>query len=280
MILHTPSLALLLSPPLLALVACSSPPRAVTGEQDGGFGGGSDAGADAGPPVRTATTRALLATPVDNLLLDPFVTSDTSLGHFVGVLLPFVNDDYQGFTIGRSFVSQAPAGVTAPVAVVSSLMPGSSSTPVTSEQIVAPFPGGTAPFNAQVWASAGDAKGAPVTFAAGGGSLKVSLLPNDLSQPAYLLTVTGSPVELDGRQWVLLALATPVPMTQGGWFSIVVDDVDASFQLQAPQVTPATGMDGGGGGSSPRTTPRTERDSRVLEAYVALTRRARRRAPR
>jgi hypothetical protein len=274
MIFNTPSLGLLLSPALLALASCSSPPPAVSGEQDGG----SDAGADAGPPVRTATTRALLATPVDNLLLDPFVTSDTSLGHFVGVLLPIVNGNYQSFTAGRSFVSQAPAGVAAPVGVIPALASDSSATPVTSGQIVAPFPGGTAPFNAQVWASASDATGAPVTFAAGGGSLKVSLLPNDLSQPAYVLTVTGSPVELDGRQWVLLALATPVPMTQGGWFSIFIDSASSSFQLQAPQVTPATGasMDSDGGGS-PRTTPRTERDSRVLEAYVALTHRPRRR---
>jgi len=267
-------LTLVLAPALLALAGCPSSPHAVMGELDGGSDGG-DAG-DSGAPVRTATTRALLPTSLENLLLDPFVTADTSLGHFVGLVLPTVGASYQELTAGRAFVSQAPAGVAAPVAVLAALVGYGSPTPVTSGEILAPFPGGTAPFSAQVWVSAGDASGKPVPFATGGKGIAVSLLPNDSTLPAYALTVSGAPVELDGREWVLLALATPVAVTEGGWFSIVIDDVNASFQLQAPQVTPATA--GAGGGAGPRTTPRTERDREAVAAYAVLTQRSRRRS--
>ncbi len=265
---QTLTLGLLLS--LLAPASCSSSsPASSSGGSTGGGDAGSDAGEEAGAPLRTATTRALLATSVENLLLDPFVTTDTSLGHFVGVVLPISGTNYQLYTPDRSFVSQAPAGVAAPVAIVALSASDGSPLPATGVQIVAPFPGGTPLFSAQVWASVGDAKGNPVSFATGGNVLEVSLLSNDASQPAYPLTVSGSPVELDGRQWVLLALAAPVAMPQGGWFSIVLDDIDATFQLQAPQVTPAGAPAVGG----MRTTPRTERDRRVLEAYPVLTHR-------
>jgi hypothetical protein len=267
---HT--LALVLAPALLALAlaGCGSSPSAVMGETDGGSDAGSDAGDDGGAVVRKATTRALLPTAVTNLLLDPFVTSDTSLGHFVGVLLPAAAANYVEFTPVRSFVSQAPVGVAGPIAVLAPITTYGEPS-ATSAQILAPFPGGTASFDAQIWVSAGDAAGMPVPFATGGKGFAVSLLPNDTSLPAYPLAVSGTPVELAGREWVLFALATPVAVVQGGWFSIVVDDVKASFQVQAPQVTPAGAM-----GGSPRTTPRTERDRVALEAYTALTHRRRR----
>ncbi len=273
-------IGLLLASAVLALAGCGSP-AGVMGQMDGGTGGtggstsdgGVDGGGDGGV-VRTATTRALLPTAVNNLLLDPFATADTSLGHFVGVLLPVVGGNYQDIVPTRSFVSQAPAGVAGPVAIVAPLstVPNPPA-PATGGRILAPFPGGTAPYSAQVWVSASDATGAPVPFATGGKGITVSLLPNDMSQPAYPLTTSGAPLEIAGREWVLLALATPVPMTQGGWFMIAIDDVSASFQLQAPQVTPAAGAFM----QPPPTAPRTERDRVAVEAYAELAHRPRRR---
>ena len=274
-----------LFPALLALASCSSSPTQYlmpdAGPEDAGSDAGPtdagpsdagpDAGDDAGPPLRTATTRPLLGTSVRNLLLDPFVTTDTSLGHFNGLFLPIVGTTYTTLTLRRAFVSQSPAGVTAPVASSGSLSGVDAA--ATSVEIVAPFPGGSDPLAAQIWVSVGDAQGSPVPFATGGKGVAVNLLPNDAPTQTYPLTPDGAPPQVfAGREWVRFAPASPVPMAQGGWFSIVVDDVNASFQLQAPEVTP-TAMTGAI--PPPKAVPRAARESAVLAGYVEVTRRRR-----
>jgi len=63
-------------------------------------------------------------------------------------------------------------------------------------------------------------------------------------------------------------------MPQGGWFTIAIDDANATFQLQAPQVTPtAAGMKGPR--PVPRTAPRRDEARAALAAYVEITRRHR-----
>ncbi len=282
--MKTQAVPSLLCPALLALAACSSPSPSSVGMQDGGpFDAGQDAAMEAGPeagveeagaPIRTATTRPLLATSTQNLLSDPFVTSDTSLGHFVYVVLgPVGGVSYSTYLLDRSFVSQAPAGIAAPVALLGALINVSAA--AESAQILAPFAGGTAPFDAQIWASAGDASGNPVAFDTGGKGLVVSLLPNDLPSKAYPLTVTGAPVVLAGRSWVKLALASPVPMPQGGWFSIAVEDTTTSFQLQAPEVTPAAAALVAGPLPPSRTAPRSDHARTAVAAYGEILRRTR-----
>ena len=237
---------------------------------------------DAPPEPRKATTRPLRSTPTQNVLLDPFFTTDSSLGHFVA----FLQSDAGAAALPPSrltVVSQAPAGVASPILVVDALAklyPGAVYDGIDGIQIVAPFPGGAAPFDAQIWVSASDASGAPESFLNGALALTVKLLPNDQTDVAYLLVASGIPVELGGRQWVRFALAAPVSLPRGGWFSIAIEGVQSSFQLQAPEVTPVT-SDGAADRSAShahpaRTAPRTEGDRRVLTAYPQRAPRPRR----
>jgi len=100
-------------------------------------------------------------------------------------------------------------------------------------------------------------------------------LPNDLPTQTYPLTRQGAPPRVfAGRQWVRFALAIPAPMPQGGWFSVTIDDVNASFQLQAPEVSP-TAAPGPLPPPLPHRAPRTARESAVLKAYAELTHRVR-----
>jgi hypothetical protein len=255
---------------LLALSGCTSGP-APAPAPDGGADPGHDAGAPVGgvggreaSPQRTATRRSLLATSTRSLLLDPFVTADTSWGHFVGLLLPAVNGRYKISAPRRAYVSRAPGGVAAPVAsiaAISTLDPAA-----TGLSLVAPFPGGSHPFDAKIWVSAGDAAGMPVPFDTAAARLTVALLPNDLPSTTYPLAKAGPPVSFAGREWALLALPAAVPMPEGGWFSITVDDVHVTFQLQAPEVTPATAT-----GPVRVTGVRRERDRAGVAAYVKMT---------
>jgi hypothetical protein len=232
----------LLAALIAVLAACSpvaSPPSPVAGLSagpDAGSGAGRDPGRDAEPP-RTLTTRPLLGTSIQSLLLDPFVTSDRSWGHFVGLAISPESDKIQSFSPLRAFVSLSPAGVSSPVASLPPL--DTFGAKAKSAIAIAPFPGGSDPFAAQIQVSAGDASDAPVDFETAAGALTVSLLPNDDAAQSFVLVRDGSPPRsLGGRQWVRLALAAPAPMPQGGWFSIAVTEAGFTFQVQAPEVTP------------------------------------------
>jgi hypothetical protein len=251
----------------LALAACSSTdagsapdldlrPLAPLGED--AVGPGSAA-------LRTVTTRPLLGTSPRNLLLDPFVTGDMSWGHFVGVRLP-VGAPPRAVAPVRSFVSRSPAGVAAPVATLAAA--GARG----SIQVVAPFPGGSDPFDADVWVSAGNAAGEPVAFETVAHAVHVALLPNDAPATAFPLVPNGAPLMLAGRQWVSLALASPAPLPEGGWFSIAVADPKVSLQVQAPEVTPTSAL---GPRSLPPRRPRAVHDRAAPGAYVEMLRRLR-----
>ena len=222
-------------------------------------------GADAGP-ARTMTRRALLPSSTRSLLLDPFTNADASYGHFVVLVQPRSVPRLQvSMTLERSFVSQSPAGVSAPVASLTAFTGD-----VRSAQIVAPFPGGAAPLHAHVWASVGDAAGKPVSFDAVGAGVTAFLLPNDALTRKYPLTVEcGATVMLGGRQWVKLALESPAVMRQGGWLAIAIGDPRISLQLQAPEVAPVT-MAGVTGEA--RAALRTSDDRASIAAYLERVR--------
>src|SRR6185312_3533481 len=225
----------------LAFAGCS--PLDVGSSADLDFRPPSPLGADTARPgaaaLRTATTRPLLGTSPRNLLLDPFVTGDGSWGHFVGVHLP-IGAPPRAVTPLRSFVSRSPAGVAVPVAALAAAGAGVHGS--TSIQLVAPFPGGSDPFDADVWVSAGDAAGDPVAFDGVAKAVHVALLPNDAPATAFSLVATGTRLLLDGREWVSLALSSPAPLPEGGWFSIAVTDPKVSLQVQAPEVTPTSAL--------------------------------------
>jgi hypothetical protein len=253
-------------PILVLVVACSDAPSTV-GSQTGGAGRPRPLPAHGTP--RKPTTRALLATSTRNVLLDPFVTADGSWGHFVGLLLPGVGTRFAVTLPSRGFVGQAPAGVSAPVATIGPVSAIDAS--YRGLQLIAPFPGGTTSFDAEVWVSPGDAMLQPVDDAAvAATAFTVALLPNDEPAHAFRLARSGTPIALGGRQWVRFALPTPAPMPQGGWFSIALERGDVSLQVQAPQVTPAAAPAAAG---PPPMAPRTEEDHAALRAYVEATRR-------
>src|SRR5262249_23028388 len=180
---------------VLVLAACrtSSPPPS------GGLAGAELAAAGGTP--RRLVTRPLLGTSTRSLLLDPFVTSDASWGHFVGLLLPTRNGKHHAFLPERSFVSLSPAGVSSPVATLPTFR--SLDRDATSLAVVAPFPGGSDPFAARIHVSAGDADGKPVDFDTVASALTVALLPNDQPAHTYPLGRDASPAQtLGGRQWV------------------------------------------------------------------------------
>lgn len=230
---------------LLGLLSCSSPEPG-------------------GPPIRTATTRALLPTAVQSLLLDPFITTDTSWGHLVGMLSP-------GLSMVPpvcDLVSQSPAGVAAPVARFPTLT--SQGAQAKSLQIVAPLVGGTAPLQADVWVSASNAQGAPLDYTGVAMGMTASLLPNDQPGMMVPLAQQEAPVEWAGRQWVKLALPAPTAMSQGGWFSLTVIDPSTQYQFQAPEVMPAPA---GATGATAALQQRRADSGAVLAAYMEITRR-------
>jgi hypothetical protein len=165
-------------------------------------------------------------------------------------------------------VSQAPEGVASPVASLAAVSTLSAASD--GMQLAAPFPGGADPFEARIWVSAGDAAGTPVDFDTAARGIAIALMPNDSTSTIYPLSKVGRRASFADRSWVQLALPEPVPMPQGGWFSITVDAVNATFQLQAPEVVPAAAS---GPHPSPLVHVRRERHRAAVAAYVALTHR-------
>jgi hypothetical protein len=197
------------------------------------------------------TSRSLLPTPVNDLLLDPFITADTSWGHF-RVMVPAVTPAETGGDcpyIQRELVSASPTGVSGPAVLVN---PTSLPASTGCTAILAPFVGSTETVNAQIWVSLSDSSGAPLPFPtatdAGAstvdGFLSVALIPNVLPATAtppnsYPLTLTTSAaVVLAGRSWGRLALASPVAIPDGGWFSITLSNGENGLYLAGPQVVP------------------------------------------
>ncbi len=200
---------------------------------------------------RSMISRELLPTAVNNLLLDPFITSDVSWGHFRAVV-PAVDPAETGAdcpNLTREFLSASPIGISAPVVLVNTaVLPASMG----CTAITAPFVGSTEAVSAQIWVSLSDGSGAPLPFppapGAGGASidtfLAVALLPNvlpDAAPPAsYPFSVASTPpTSISGRQWGLLELATPVSLPEGGWFAITLKNPTGGLFLAAPQIVPA-----------------------------------------
>jgi hypothetical protein len=210
--------------------------------------GDARVGADAG--VRTLTTRALLPTPVNSLLIDPFVTYDESWGHFRAVV-PAVEAAETGGdcpSLTREFVSASAAGIAAPAVLVNpTVLPVSTG----CTAIIAPFVGSSEPVTAQIWVSLSDAAGAPVAFpsvtdagmATIDGFVTVAILPNtvpsSLPPASYPFEVLPpAPVTAGGRQWGLLGLRTAVAIPDGGWFAITFKSQSGGLYLAAPAVVP------------------------------------------
>jgi hypothetical protein len=237
---------------------------------------GSSASKDGGTaPVRTLTTRALLPSVTNDLLLDPFITADQSWGHFRAVVPKANPADTNGGCplLARELMSASPIGVSAPAELVNpSVLP--ASTGCTS--ILAPFVGSTEPVHAQIWVSLSDASGNAVPFPTGSDGertldryLTVALLPNSLptaaSLPAYPLEPSGPPIVLAGRQWGQLALSATAPIPQGGWFAITLNKPDGGLYLAGPQVVPT-----GGSVGPVRSRPVTDVEEGAVRQYSKL----------
>jgi hypothetical protein len=204
---------------------------------------------DAGP-IRMLTARPILATPVNNLLMDPFITTDRSWGHFVPVIPASDPTQTRGDCNGLAFVilSDSPVGVSAPAVLVDAdTMPSISG----CTAIVAPFVGSTEPVGARIWASLDDASGAPLPFPApsdGGTSaidavLTVALVANAVPASAasvsYPLTaVDQAPTVVGARSWGALALPALASLGEGGWFAITLTNGTRGVYLAAPEVVP------------------------------------------
>jgi hypothetical protein len=241
-----------------------------------------EGGTEAAPPIRTATTRSLLPTSVQNLLLDPFLTGDESWGHFRAIIPPPPSGSLSVCQeLVREYLGQSPAGVSGP-AVLATASTGSKSAGCT--QILAPFPGVTSTATADMWISLSDAKGAPLPFPTDAHGLdavlEVTLLPNylptDTPQPTYGLESKGAPTVIAGREWGQVALAAPAPLTKGGWFSITLVNLEDSFYFAAPEVVPTDLATL----ARPRTRPMTGADRSSIGEYERVVRLAPRHPPR
>lgn len=239
------------------------------GMPDGGEGGGMpDGGGPSEVKHELASPRPLLGTSPQNLLLDPLVTTDMSLEHFVGIVV-LGGQSYIAYQAPRAIVSQSPAGVALPVASVDTVadaQPGA-----TRLQIVSPLPGSASPLEASVWVSAGDATKAPAPFSGAAADLVVSLFPNDKPTKSYPLAVSGKPVELGGRSWVKFTLPAAVSMPEGGWFSMTTTSAKWTYELQAPEVV--TSAPHADAKSKPVVAPRDPADAVALSAYADIARR-------
>jgi hypothetical protein len=263
---------------LLLVSACDGSTSTSTMVTDGGRDAALDARRDAKEdatdargdgPVRVATTRGLLPTSVESLLLDPFVTSDQSWGHFAAVdpLTSKICAPLQ-----REILSQSPVGVAG--AVVVTKVRGNCS------EILAPLSGATAgSVNAQIWISLNDATGGPLPFPTEGLDelIKVELVPNYLPsqspQTVYPLSVVSVspispadggtlPLTITGREWGLLALSA-APFAQGGWFVITLLDKTSSLDLAGPEVVPTSTVSL----SRPHSRAMTDADRAVVMGY-------------
>jgi hypothetical protein len=278
---HDGLLALILALAFASGCGGTSSATADGGHEDGGHDAATDAKADSSDssdatPIRVATTRGLLPTSVQNLLLDPFVTYDESWGHF-----DQVDPVTDGFCapIVREILSQSPVGVAGAVAKVS--VQGHCT------EILAPFPGaakGSA--SAEMWISLSDATGAPLPFPSAhdlDGVIKVELLPNYLPsqtpQTVYPLEVVSAspiapsdggplPVTIAGRQWGLVA-ASRVSLPQGGWFVITLVNPTDSFYLAGAEVVASDLVSL----ARPRARLVTDGDRASTKAYGEVVRR-------
>jgi hypothetical protein len=240
-----------------------------------------DGEAEAAPPIRTATTRSLLPTSVQSLLIDPFLTGDTSWGHFRAIVPPTSGGSLtECGDLVREFLSQSPAGVSGP-AVRATASTGSPSAGCT--QILAPFSGVTTTASAEMWVSLSDASGAPLPFPTGAhgldAELEVAILPNylptDTPQVTYALESVGAPMVIAGREWGLVALAAPAPLTKGGWFSITLVNASGSFYFSAPEVVPTDLVTL----VRPRARPMTDADRSAISEYERVVRAKTRKRP-
>jgi hypothetical protein len=240
-----------------------------------------DGEAEGAPPIRTATTRSLLPTSVQSLLIDPFLTGDTSWGHFRAIVPPSSGGSpTECGDLVRELLSQSPAGVSGP-AVRATASAGSPSAGCT--QILAPFSGVTTTANADMWVSLSDASGAPLPFPADAHALAAALeiailpnyLPSDSPQVTYALESTGAPMVIAGREWGRVALAAPAPLTKGGWFSITLVDASGSFYFSAPEVVPTDLVTL----VRPHARPMTDADRSAISEYERVVRSGVRKRP-
>ncbi len=217
------------------------------------------AGCDTGgPPApipssaagRTLTTRPLLPTPVNSLLLDPFVTADTSWGHFL-LVAPSADPAKTGSScprLPREILSNSPVGVSAPTVVVS---PKSDPPAYGCTALATTFTGSEAPVTAALWVSLADADGNGLPFPAAGDagastladSLRVSLLPNTLptseTATSFAFEVLDTPVmTIAGRAWGRIGLPAPVAVPEGGWMIATLARRDRTVYLAGPEIVP------------------------------------------
>jgi hypothetical protein len=237
------------------------------GRPDGGEGGGQPDGGEVKHEL--APPRPLLGTSAQNLLLDPLVTTDQSLEHFIGIVV-LGGQSYAGYQAPRAIHSQSPAGVALPVATVDTL--GNIQAGATRLQVVAPLPGSSSPLEASVWVSAGDAAKAPASFSDAAKDLVVSLLPNDKPTKTYPLAVSGKPVTLAGRSWVKFTLPAAVSMPQGGWFSMTTVSAKWTYELQAPEVVTSAAHADAKSAPASVVVDRDPADAVALSAYVEIAR--------
>jgi hypothetical protein len=255
----------------LAALGCSSSDtdKPDGGKPDGGEGGSAPDGGspDGGPPVakHNATTRTLLGgTSTKNLLLDPFVTTDLSLEHFIPLTTHGL--DIESFRLPRQILSQAPAGVAFPVAVIP--LVGSVGSGIEKLQIIAPIPG-SASITASVWVAAieGDK---PVGFSTAAADLVVVLLPNDQPTKSFPLAPIGKPVTLGQTSWVKLELKGATAFSEGGWFSISTTSNKFTFKVQAPEVVP---MESAAENVVPDSVARNTGDALAVAKYAEIVHR-------
>ncbi len=212
---------------------------------------------------RTLTTRPLWGTSVQSVLLDPFVTSDTSWGTSWASTWKSSTDAVQ-VPLYRDFVSQSPAGVTVPVAHYPSLTELGTAT--ATVQVVAPFSGGTPAMAADVWVAATDESNRPVPWKSAASGIAIALLPNDQPTASYPLSPTGEPQIFGGQSWTKLAM-TPAPLPDGGWLSLTISDASHHYLFQAPEIYPAAASAAERPASRPREAARA---TLVFEKYTEI----------
>jgi len=189
--------------------------------------GPSEAATDSGPPVtRTMTTRPLYGTSTKNLLLDTFATSDESWGHF----FPFYPGSKNDLVLVRLFMSDAPGGVTAPVAALRNL--ASSAGGASTARLVAEFIGGSGSLMASVYVSASDASGKPIAYASVASKLEVAIYPPAAKTKIVLERDDTQTLQIGDREWARLAFAAPSPVAEGGWFEVDIHDLSTSWLLR------------------------------------------------
>jgi hypothetical protein len=198
---------------------------------------------------RTLVHRALRATPVDDLLIDPFVTGDDAWGHFI--LVDPAGEDSAASNLceplAREVLSASPGGVAGASILVN---------PVTNpanqgcSALLASVIGSAAPVSAQIWISLDDSEGNPTGLdpAALDQVVAVSLIANPLpgatagAPESYPLAVSEPLLTVGGRTWAHLTTRGTATLPQGGFFSVTFVSSEPSLHLGSPGVAPvATG---------------------------------------